>query len=315
MTNYQAALLEVKPELEPAQQLSYVEGYVYRAVWFSRFGKGRFPNATTYNMERFLMIVNTYRIDDGRKLIKLHQLRRTISSLRDKGYLAFRSKRRRRKPTAEGFRRATYVECQVGIEAIRFLERGGHRGQTHRLPRIVKSPFTATPQEKSVHGHEVTKAPLEVTREKEANAGSELKNCSPPTAPRIRFSDDTIWIEKQLTEAAETASTHLEHPWEPIEQRHTDRLKAIEENLDVYTEEETLHLAIGQVIQRSREIETARGWGQWQEFWEVHHADPICRMFTYGEAHRAARMIATGERWLWNHHHQREIDREAAVGR
>jgi len=311
-----ASAAEVKPELEPAQQLSYTEGYVYRAVWFSRFGKGRFPNSGTFNAGRLLMIVNTYRLDDGRRLVSLQHLRRTVTSLRDKGYLAFRPSRRRRRPTRDTFRRATYIECMVPIEAIRFLERGRHSGQTHRLPLIQKCALAVTPQEKRVGGHEVTKAPLEVTREKEAKAGDEPKNCSPPPAPRIQFSDDTIRIEKQLTEAAESASTHLEHPWEPIAQRRTDRLKAIEDTLGAgtTTEEEMLHQAVGQVIQRSGEIEYARKSGLWQEFWEVNHADPICRMLTYDDEDRIFRMMETGARALGNHHRQRELDREAAVG-
>jgi len=172
MTTLQPNQAVVNPYLEPPAPLSYADGYVYRGVWFSRFGKGRFPNATTFNAGQLLMKVNGFRDTDGRTPIGERQLRRTLSSLRDKGYIAFRANRRRRKPTAGSFQRATFVECLVIIEAIRYLERGRHQNMTHLLPRTVKCPLAATPRKKAVHGHEVTNSPLEVTKKGKERASS-----------------------------------------------------------------------------------------------------------------------------------------------
>jgi len=176
MINLQSSAAAVKshPQTAPPPQLSFPEGYVYRAVWFSRFNAGRFPNSATFNAGQLLMKVNGFRDADGRRPVGQQHLRETVSTLRDKGYLVFRSSRRRRQPTGQAFRRATYVECLVPIEAIRYLHRGRECRQTHRLPRIQKPAFTATPQKTRVHGHEVTKAPLEVTRKKKERASSNV---------------------------------------------------------------------------------------------------------------------------------------------
>jgi len=224
MINLQSTDPAVKPDFfvshtEPAPpQLSYTAGYVYRAVWFSRFNAGRFPNSATFNAGQLLMKVNGFRDADGRRPVGQQHLRETVSTLRDKGYLVFRSSRRRRQPTGQAFRRATYVECLVPIEAIRYLHRGRECRQTHRLPQIQKPAFTATPPKRRVHGHEVTKAPLEVTRKKKerasSNAIAEFKAEPAVQVPALVSSD--------------------QHPEPDQRQKHQDgeSLEAIEAKLD-----------------------------------------------------------------------------------
>jgi len=310
MTDYQATAPAVK--YEPTTELrTPTHGaraftsilHVYACAVGPRAGWTKFSDDDKRE------IINRHLVNDGRRAISRATFYRWKSEAKAAGLLAFTS-------TASRPGDRNRAEGGWWMKVLTVPATGQVQG---RRPRLLHETFSTPPLHETfstcIKEEDLRDPSPQRDQKKEAIAGSELKNCSPPSAPRIRFSDDTIRIEKRLTETAESASTHLEHPWKPIEQRRDDRLKAIEENLDVYTEEETLHLAVGQVIQRSREIETARGWGGWQEFWEVSHADPICRMFTYGEAHRAARMIATGERWLWNHHHRREIEREAAVGR
>lgn len=303
-----------------SQRLSYGAGYVYRALWFSKFGGGRFPTAGTFRAGRLLMKVNAFRDQDGRRPIGPQHLRRTVSTLRDKGYLAFRSSRRRRRPAGDTFRRATFVECLVPIEAIRYLERGRERDQTHRLPRIQKCAFAATPQEMRVRGHEVTRAPLEVTRgDSQVVVRSEkTKSTERPPRPPRRFTQRHFEAERLLTAYAVQTSELLGQPWEPLQGKRPWRLGAIEKTTQ--DTHELVQLVVGMAVRRGADIEDASSRGRWHPFWEVGHGDIVARALALdpeegAESEWRAILIESGQRFLGNVARSEELRREAAVGR
>jgi len=331
MTKYQATTPAVKYESEPTeltQPLTYSEGYVSRALYFSRMGRGKFPNSTTYRPAHLLMKVNTFRLEDGRMPIKLHQLRRIVTSLADKGYVVFRSSRRRRLPTGDNFRRATYVEVLAGgPDTLRFLERGRHRGQTHRLPRIQKCPLAATPRKKSVGGREVTMPPS--SNGKISVSGGPLaadtdnysQKQETNSKAKQTFQANVVAAEKELTSLAVTVSDELGTPWQPLASKRPWRLRRLylvlgQSPLTNYPEINAM--VAGMAYQRSRDIERAHNRGNYHEFWHLDEGDIVARVLAYdGDFHRsdhADRLERLGERLLWNLHRDEECRREAAVG-
>lgn len=333
MTNYQETAPAVKYESEPtelAKPLSYSQGYVYRGLYYSRFGKGRFPNATTFNAGRLLMVVNGYRDADGRTPIGERQLRRTLTALRKKGHIAFRSNRRRRKPTAKSFRRATYIEVVGGRpETLIYLERGRHRGQTHRLPRIQKSPLTATLREMSVDGHEVTIPPSSnekvsvggASSSADADNGSQKAKRTTPKTTKPTFSPNVVAAETELTSLAVTVSDALGTPWEPLAEKRPWRLRRLylvlgQSPLTNYPEINAM--VAGMAYQRSRDIERAEKHGRFHKFWELDAGDIVARVLAYdaefSRLDHADRLERVGERVLWNLQREDECRLEAAVG-
>jgi len=245
-----------EPAPAPRPKLTYVEGWVYRALWFSRMNRGKYPEAGTYDPARLLMRVNTYRVEDGRTPISLRQVRRLVSSLREKRWIEFRASRRRRVPTGERFRRGTWFACLAPIpENVDYLPKGRERGQTKRpalLPKVA------------VGG----------TSRKVAVGGSVLSNESSPQVTKVASTNrETESDERELVLEAELCgivTRASEHDWEADEHRIAWRLTAVKRQLDAGDSEAGLKLAaFGIAIARERELQ--RG----SVFWLEDDADPV----------------------------------------
>jgi len=287
---------ETIPLPEKLAALSYSEGYVYRALWYSRGNRPPYPETTKNDPRRLLMRVNAFRFEDGRRFIAKEQLRELVSSLRDKGYIEFRPNRRRRKPTGktEGFRRGSFVAV-IGPAPrdIEYLVRGHGRGQAHLLPRLAiierssdpeiplsgdsheeKPALEDAPQKTRVDGHEVTNSPPKQREETESSSGARER----ATVATKEIEE----IEEKLTELAKIVSAHHETPWRPCEEKRSWRVSAIARALECPGNSALLELAvIGTSVRRAKAIARAKDDGQRHRYWEDLEADIVATAASY----------------------------------
>jgi len=279
-----AAVFKHEPEPEPEPhtplpKLTYSEGWVYRALWFSRMNAGKYPEAGKYDPARLLMRVNAYRFEDGRKPISVRQLRRLVSSLREKRWIEFRASRRRRAPTGERFRRGTWFACLAPIpENMDYLPKGRERGQTKRPALLSKMAVGGTSRKVAVGGSALSnESSPQVT--KPASTGSQH---------RVQETDeheDMVMLEADLCGTVTRAS---EHDWEADEHRTAWRLSAVRRQLDRGNTAADLKLAaFGVAI--ARECELLSGRDRAHEFWIDGDADPVLvAMHDVAQYHRRA---------------------------
>jgi len=253
--------------IDPLAALTYSEGYVYRAFWYTRGNQPPYPNTTEYNPPKHLMLINTWRIEDGKKPIGLARLRELVSSIRDKHYVEFRPNRRRRKPTSgEGFQRGSFIAV-IGPapEDVVYMWRGHEQGQTHCLPK-QKPALTVTPQETRVDGHEVTDSPLK-----------QQAQSSSARYPRAHRPHEAF--EEKLTQLAELVSSNLGVPWRPIEERQHWRLGAVARALELdwmtVSAPELEVAVIGQARKRAKAVLRAKEEGVLHDFWEQQEGDIV----------------------------------------
>lgn len=282
--------LAVVDATEPAAELarlSYPEGQAYRGLWYSRGNKPPYPNTTKNDPRRLLMRVNAWRFEDGKRSIGLAQLRRLVSSLRDKGYLEFRPNRRRRNPRGkiDGFRRGSFVAI-IGPapHELEYLERGHGTGQTHYLARLdasreekEKCSLEAPPQNMFVGGHEVTDSP---PKQQEQRSDRERASRSPDSRQAIH-SREIIAHEKHLTELATIVSERFGTPWRKEAER-TKALFSIKRAFDEGASRTDLEVVVvGTASNRAGAIEKAKARGELHPFWEQQSADVVAKAASY----------------------------------
>jgi len=250
------------PAPEPLPKLTYSEGWVYRALYFLRMGAGKYPEAGTYDPARLLMRVNAYRFEDGRKPISVRQLRRLVSSLREKRWIEFRANRRRRAPTGKRFRRGTWFACLAPIpETVDYLPKGRERGQTKRPALLSKVAVDGTSRKVAVGGSALSnKSSPQVT--KPASTGSEHR----VQETDLNEYDDTEAVVMLEADLCGTVTRASEHDWEADDHRTAWRLSAVRRQLEAGDSVVDLELAaFGVAIARECELRRPRGSAFWVE--------------------------------------------------
>lgn len=260
------------PAPEPLPKLTYSEGWVYRALYFSRMNAGKYPEAGTYDTARLLMRVNAYRFEDGRKPISARQLRRLVSSLREKRWIEFRANRRRRAPTGERFRRGTWFACLAPIpETVDYLPKGRERGQTKRPALLSKVAVGGTLRKVAVGGSALRNISLpEVTKSASTLRGRvEAQPTAQPKAQKEPETEAVVMLEAGLCGVVTRASVG---EWEADEHRTAWRQSAVKRQLEAGDSVADLHLAaFGVAVARECELRRPRG----SAFWIAGDADAV----------------------------------------
>jgi len=282
MSSIPTPAVDFKPAPAPLPKLTYTEGWIYRALYFSRMNAGKYPEAGTYDPARLLMRVNAYRFEDGRQPISLRQLRRLVSSLREKRWIEFRASRRRRAPTGERFRRGTWFACLAPIPSnMDYLSKGRERGQTKRPALLRKVAVRGTPCKRAVGGSALSngRSP-EVTKEtKSASTGFDKHGFPEAVAREEEMETEAVAMPDMIeavvmleAELCGTATRASEHDWEADEHRTGWRVSAVKRQLDRGDTATDLKLAAyGVAI--ARECDMRRPGGS--AFWIEGDADAV----------------------------------------